>query len=157
MNLIYVLMALLGGVGLSIQAAVNSRLSEGVGEQPIIATLISFSVGTVCLLAIALAQTHWQSVAQSITLQPWWHWIGGAIGASIVFTSIFLAPKLGIANTMFLFILGQLVMGMLIDSLGLIQMPVRPIFWWKPIGMGIMLIGLCLFMFGEGWFNQKHT
>lgn len=154
MNLIYALMALLGGAGLSIQAAVNSRLSFGVGGQPVVAALISFTVGTVCLAVLAFMQADWQVVGQNIMQQPWWRWLGGIIGAGFVFTSIFLAPRLGIANTMFLFILGQLITGMLIDAFGLIQMPTRPIFWWKFAGMVIMLLGLALFMFGDRWFKQ---
>lgn len=152
MNLIYILMALLGGIALSIQAAINSRLSVGIGDQPIIGAFISFAVGGLCLLFLAL-QADWHSVSQNISLQPWWRWIGGALGASIVFTSVFLAPKLGITNTMFLFIIGQLMTGMVIDSYGLIQMPIRTIYWWKFVGMGVMFLGLFLFMFGERWLQ----
>ncbi|MFV5504077.1 DMT family transporter [Acinetobacter sp. 226] len=154
MKLIYIFMALLGGAGLSIQAAINSRLSAGMGNQPIVATLISFMIGGLCLLIFALSQADWHSVHNNIALQPWWRWIGGMLGAGIVFTSIFLAPQLGVANTMFLFIIGQLVAGMVIDGLGLIQMPVRPIYWWKFVGMTIMCVGLILFMFGGRWFKQ---
>lgn len=51
---LYLLMALAAGAGLSVQAAVNSRLSAGVGGQPLVAALISFAIGTVCLLVVAL-------------------------------------------------------------------------------------------------------
>ncbi|MEC5319909.1 DMT family transporter [Brenneria populi subsp. brevivirga] len=154
MNMAYLLMALAGGAGLSIQAAVNSRLSAGVGGQPLIAALISFGIGGLCLLAVALIQADWHSAGANIGQQSWWRWIGGVIGAAFVFTSIFLAPKLGVSNTMFLFILGQLTSGMIIDNYGLIQMPVRPVHWWKFAGMGVMLLGLSLFMFGERWFRH---
>ena len=73
--------------------------------------------------------------------------------AVFVFTSVFLAPKIGIANTMFLFILGQLAGSMLIDHFGLIQMPLRPLQWWKFVGMAVMLAGVALFVFGERWFK----
>lgn len=92
-------------------------------------------------------------MASGIGQQSWWRWTGGAIGAVFVFTSVFLAPKIGIANTMFLFILGQLVGSMLIDHFGLIQMPLRPLQWWKFVGMAVMLAGVALFVFGERWFK----
>lgn len=155
MNQLYLVMALAGGAGLSIQAAINSRLSAGVGGQPLLAALISFAVGTLCLGVIALWQADWQSLGTQLSNQPWWRWLGGLLGATIVFSSVFLAPRLGIANTMFLFILGQLVAGMIIDSRGLLQMPVRPLYWWKFAGLGIMFGGLALFMFGERWFARS--
>ena len=157
MNMVYIygLMALLGGIGLSVQAAINSNLSFGIGAQPLVAALISFFVGTVCLGIIAYFQADWNSVQSNLTQQSIWKYIGGMIGAAFVFTSIFLAPKIGITNTMFLFILGQLFSGMLIDHFGLINMLVRAVHWWKLLGMGIMLSGLVIFMFGERFFSSN--
>ena len=150
---LYLMMALAAGAGLSVQAAVNSRLSAGMGGQPLVAALISFAVGTLCLLLVALFQSNWSAVAGGAGQQSWWRWTGGAIGAVFVFISVFLAPKIGIANTMFLFILGQLASSMLIDHFGLIQMPLRPLQWWKFAGMAVMLAGVALFVFGERWFK----
>ncbi|WPC74957.1 DMT family transporter [Vibrio porteresiae] len=155
MNWLYFVMALTSGIGLSVQAAVNSRLSVGVNGQPLMAAFISFTVGAICLGLLALTQVQWSGMSVQLAQQPWWRWTGGLIGASVVFTSIFLAPRIGITNAMFLFILGQLIAGMLIDSLGLIQMPIRPVYWWKYAGLAIMLIGLALFMFGDKWFGQR--
>lgn len=149
MNILYLLMALAGGAGLSVQAAVNSRLSAGFGGQPLIASFISFTIGAFCLGIVSLVQGDWQQVAAGFAQQSWWRWTGGIIGAVFVFTTIFLAPKIGITNAMFLFIVGQLTAGMLIDSFGLIQMVQRPVYWWKYTGLGVMLMGLLLFMFGE--------
>ena len=151
------LMALLGGAGLSIQASINTGLSSHLGGQPLIGALISFFVGTLCLDVVAGMQADWPSVTQNVSTLPWWRWIGGMIGAGFVFTSIFLAPKLGVTNTMFLFILGQLVSGMVIDHFGLIDMPIRPVHWWKILGVGVMLMGLALFMFGEKLFSSQST
>lgn len=156
MNYAYLIMALAGGAGLSIQAAINSRMSFGMGGQSLLAALISFSVGALCLLVIALFQADWQSAANNISQQPGWRWLGGVIGAAFVFTSIFLAPRLGVSNTMFFFIIGQLVTGMAIDGFGLIQMPVRPLHWWKFAGLGVMLIGVALFVFGDRWFSTPQ-
>jgi len=156
-SILYALMALAGGVGLSLQAAINSRLSAGVGGQPIVASFVSFSVGALCLGMAALVVADWHSVGSSIAQQSWWRWLGGFLGAGFVFTSIFLAPKLGVTNVMFLFIIGQLVSGMAIDSFGLVQMPVRPAGWWKFAGMAIMFGGLILFMFGERLFAVSEA
>ena len=151
MNYAYLLMALAGGIGLSMQAAINTRLGVSMGGQSLIAALCSFSVGAVCLLVLALWLADWQSVSSNLGKQSWWNWTGGIIGAAFVFTSIFLSPRLGISNTMFLFIIGQLAAGMMIDGFGLLHMPMRPVYWWKFAGMGIMLSGVAVFMFGDRW------
>ncbi|WP_107929266.1 DMT family transporter [Neisseria animaloris] len=154
MNIFYLLLALVAGAGMSVQTAINSRLSFGIGDQPLVASLVSFIVGTVCLLIVTLFQSDWSNVFAHAGQQPWWRWLGGALGAVFVFTIVFLAPKMGISNVVFLLIIGQLAAGMVIDGYGLIQMPVRSIHWWKFAGMGVMLIGLALFMFGDKWFKQ---
>lgn len=155
MHILYFLMALAGGAGLSIQAAVNSRLSVGVGSQPLVAAMISFAVGTVVLLVVAGFMANWQTVSVNLLQQPWWAWIGGAIGAGFVFTAVFLAPKLGVSNTMFLFILGQLVMGLLIDKYGWLRMPMHTIYWWKYVGLVVMISGVALFVFGDRIFLKR--
>lgn len=155
MNILYLLMALAGGAGLSIQAAVNSRLSAGIGGQPLVASFFSFAIGACCLGTIALVQGDWHNVTTNIGQQPWWRWLGGAIGAAFVFTTVYLAPRIGITNAMFLFIVGQLTAGMCIDSFGLLQMAQRPIYWWKLTGLGVMLVGLVCFMFGDKLFLHE--
>lgn len=154
MNIIYPVIAFIAGAGMSVQTAVNSRLSDGIGGQPVIASLMSFVVGLICLLVLSFFCSDWQVATANMGSQSTWRWLGGAIGAVIVFTSVILAQKLGVANTMFIFVTGQLVMGMLIDSYGLIEMPRYPLYWWKVAGMSIMLVGLVLFVFGDRWLEK---
>ena len=154
MNIIYPVIAFIAGAGMSVQTAINSRLSDGIGGQPIIASLMSFVVGLICLLVLSFFCSDWQVATVNMGSQSTWRWLGGAIGAVIVFTSVILAQKLGVANTMFIFVTGQLVMGMLIDSYGLIEMPRYPLHWWKVAGMSIMLVGLVLFVFGDRWLEK---
>ena len=149
MAIFYFIMAFAAGAGIAVQAAVNSRLAAGIGGQPLVAAFISFAVGTLCLGIFALAQGNWSAFWSGATQMSLWKWLGGAIGAVFVFTTIFLAPKIGLINMAFLLILGQLCASLLIDNFGLIQMPIREIFWWKYLGLGIMIVGLVVFMFGE--------
>ncbi len=157
MNMLYLLLALIAGAGGAFQAAINSRLASGLGEQPIIAALISFGSGTLILALIALCYADWSNVGAQLGQQPWWRWLGGAIGAVFVFTTILLAPRLGVSNTIFVIILGQLIASMCIDAFGLAQMPVRPVHWWKFVGLGLMLLGLAVFMFGDRLLASFRT
>lgn len=81
MNILYPLMALGAGVGTALQAAVNSRLSAGLGGQPLAASFFSFAIGTLCLGVVAAFSADWSGMAGSLGQQPWWRWLGGVIGA----------------------------------------------------------------------------
>ena len=50
--------------------------------------------------------------------EPWWIWIGGALGVIYLTGNIVLFPKLGSVQTVIMPILGQIVMSMLIDNFG---------------------------------------
>lgn len=115
----YVLLALAAGTVLPLQVGVNSTLRQGIGS-PIMAALISFAVGTACLLAYALAARAPWPTAQMFAKLPAWAWIGGALGAFYVATAILVAPKLGAANLVCLTITAQLCASLLLDHYGLV-------------------------------------
>ncbi len=153
MNILYLAIAFAAGAGLATQAAINAQLGKALFNQPIYAALISFAVGTIFLLCLAISKGHfWQTMAQ-IPNQPWWRLTGGLIGAGLVFSSILLAPKLGMANMLFFLILGQLLMGMIIDHFGLIGMPIHTVTWSKIIGIGIIASGMGIFFFADKWIH----
>ena len=54
---------------------------------------------------------------------PWWIWPGGVMGVCFVLGNILLFPRLGAVQTVVLPILGQVVMGLIIDRFGLFGAP----------------------------------
>lgn len=150
---IYSSMALLAGMLLATQAAINSQLGHSLNQQPMMAALVSFIVGTVFLFIVVAARGQLGALAL-MPEQPWWKWVGGLMGSFMVCASIILAPKLGVANMLLFIIIGQLLAGMLIDHFGLIHMPVKPVDVSKLIGIGLMVLGLAVFMFGRKWLAR---
>lgn len=156
MNYGYLGLGLLVGLVLPMQAGINNNLGVLFGKQPLVAAFFSFLVGTVVLGVAVLLKADLSAISQgfsSLTLTDTWKWVGGAMGAFFVFTSIFLAPKIGVANMMFLFILGQLIMAMVIDSLGWFGLPVQTIHWTKIVGLVAMVASVALFMMGKKWVD----
>ncbi|QPB43590.1 DMT family transporter [Rodentibacter haemolyticus] len=149
MFVIYILISLVAGVALASQSAINTQLAKALGNEPIIATLISFTVGTVLLFIIALFKTDLWSSLTALPQQPWWKLIGGALGALVVFTTVLLAPKLGITAMLFFIIVGQLITASTIDHFGLIGMPIREVSLTKFIGLTIVAFGLIFYFFGD--------
>ncbi|OOF85963.1 DMT family transporter [Rodentibacter ratti] len=149
MFFIYILIAFIAGMALASQSAINTQLAKAVGNESIIATFISFAVGTVLLFFIALFKADlWQGLT-ALPHQPWWKLLGGALGALAVFTTILLAPKLGITAMLFFIIIGQLLTATVIDHFGLIGMPVREVNMTKLIGLLIVGFGLVFYFFGD--------
>ena len=149
MFFVYLIIALAAGVALATQSAINTQLAKAMSGQAVIATFISFAVGTIVLFFIAWVKTDLWGNLSAIPSQPWWKLIGGILGAIVVFTTVLLAPKLGITAMLFFIIVGQLITATTIDHFGLIGMPIREVNITKFIGLIIVAFGLVFYFFGD--------
>lgn len=149
-----VLLALAAGTSFAVQAAVNSSLAKGLGGEPIVATLVSFSVGTMLLLVVTSVRGGlWQVLAQ-VPKQPLWTLTGGALGCLALFSTVYLTPRLGLANMLMLIIFAQLTAAVALDHsgwLGLLQQSITPV---RLLGLGFMLFGVLLVLQGEKWLAR---
>lgn len=149
MFFVYLIIALAAGVALATQSAINTQLAKAMSGEAVIATFISFAVGTIVLFFIAWVKTDLWGNLSGIPSQPWWKLIGGILGAVVVFTTVLLAPKLGITAMLFFIIVGQLITATTIDHFGLIGMPIREVNITKLIGLIIVAFGLVFYFFGD--------
>ena len=149
MFFVYLIIALAAGVALASQSAINTQLAKAMSGEAVIATFISFAVGTIVLFFIAWVKTDLWGNLSAIPSQPWWKLIGGVLGAVVVFTTVLLAPKLGITAMLFFIIVGQLITATTIDHFGLIGMPIREVNITKFIGLIIVAFGLVFYFFGD--------
>ena len=149
MFFVYLIIALAAGVALATQSAINTQLAKAMSGEVVIATFISFAVGTIVLFFIAWVKTDLWGNLSAIPSQPWWKLIGGVLGAIVVFTTVLLAPKLGITAMLFFIIVGQLITAATIDHFGLIGMPIREVNITKFIGLIIVAFGLVFYFFGD--------
>ena len=149
MFFVYLIIALAAGVALATQSAINTQLAKAMSGQAVIATFISFAVGTIVLFFIAWVKTDLWGNLSTVPSQPWWKLIGGILGAVVVFTTVLLAPKLGITAMLFFIIVGQLITATTIDHFGLIGMPIREVNITKLIGLIIVAFGLVFYFFGD--------
>ena len=149
MFFVYLIIALAAGVALATQSAINTQLAKAMSGEAVIATFISFAVGTIVLFFIAWIKTDLWGNLSTVPSQPWWKLIGGILGAVVVFTTVLLAPKLGITAMLFFIIVGQLITAAIIDHFGLIGMPIREVNITKFIGLIIVAFGLVFYFFGD--------
>ncbi len=108
--------AFVGGTLVALQAPTNAMLSRAVGS-PVNAALVSFAIGTVALVAVALALGV-RPAAGEVRSLPWYGWTGGLYGAVFVAVAAFAAPRLGVTFFLMVAIAGQLAMALLLDRIG---------------------------------------
>lgn len=139
------LIALAVGGLIPIQTAANSRLRLSVGNKPVVSALISFTVA-LCVAVIATAVLQGNPVPQFAdgVSAPWWVWLGGAMGVCFVLGNILLFPRLGAVQTVVLPILGQVVMGLLVDHFGLFGAPVLEVTFMRVLGAVVVLAGIVM-------------
>lgn len=143
MDLFFIVLALAAGACAPIQAGVNSQLRL-VTQDPVLASLISFTVGTLALLAYSLlARIPWPAAGPFLVL-PWWMWTGGFLGAFLVLVSVILAPKLGAATMLGFMIAGQMVTSMVLDHYGWIGYEHHPATVWRLLGAALLVAGVIL-------------
>ncbi|MGH8853286.1 MAG: DMT family transporter [Telluria sp.] len=149
MNLIFFVMAFCVGVAMSVQAAVNTQLAASIGANSVVAAFVSFACGTIVLGGVALSRGGLGPTFAALADQPAWKFAGGFLGAAFVFGTVFLAPRIGLLSLIVLVIAGQLLTSMAIDHFGLIHMAMRKVSPARIIGVGIVVVGVAITLFGE--------
>ena len=135
------LIALAVGGLIPIQTAANSRLRASVGNKPVMPALISFS-SALFFAVVATRVLRGNPVPQFSADVPWWGWLGGVMGVCFVLGNILLFPRLGALETVVLPILGQVVMGLLVDRFGLFGAPAMPVSWIRVLGAAVVFAGI---------------
>lgn len=140
------LTVLLGvAVGLLIpwQTVANTRLRTSLGS-PFAASMVSFAVGTVGLLAAAAPSGALSRVLADAHQLSWWMFAGGALGVVALTGNIFMFPRLGAVETVVLPIAGQILAGLVIDQFGFFRAPVNPLTWLRLGGAAVVMAGVLI-------------
>lgn len=143
MKNLLLLLAIVAGGCIPIQAGINSILRRTLGE-PMQAALVSFAVGTLALWGYSLAARQtWPSFNELVAV-PWWLWTGGLLGAVFVTCTILLGPKLGAATMTAFMLLGQLAVSVVLDHFALVGFPEHPVSLLRLLGVAMLFGGAIL-------------
>ena len=136
------LLALVAGILIAIQAPTNAILSKASGS-PVVAAFISFFVGTIALGALVVA-TSGRVFAPELRNVPWYAWVGGLYGAVFVAVAAFAAPRIGLGVLLTAAIAGQLLAGLILDHYGFFGLPRQPVNLTRIAGVALVLAGAVL-------------
>lgn len=139
-----IILGFLAGVGLPIQTSVNTKLRKKVGS-PYNASLVSFVVALLFLSALLLITGQGLHIPLAQLLnEPAWIWIGGICGLVFLTGNILLFSKLGGVQTVVLPVLGQILMGLIIDNFGLFYSQKTPLSVFRIAGAVMVILGVVL-------------
>lgn len=139
----FMALAFVAGAFFPTQAGINHRLT-GWTQSPVIASTISFAVGTLVLMVcMGVSRIPLPDMGR-IGDQPWWVWIGGALGAFSVYSMVFLAPRLGAAAMLACILAGQMSAALILDHFGFLGYAQQSISMARLIGIVLIFIGVFL-------------
>lgn len=114
MDIFMILFTLFAGITLSAQSAVNGTFSKGAGT--IETAFLTFMTGSIFLFLIILF--FGQGNLSGIMNAPNWQLSGVFMGVFYLSFTIVAIPRIGVIATNLTTIVGQLVIGLIIDHFG---------------------------------------
>ena len=143
MLFVWIFLASAAGAFISIQAAANASLRNQLNDVRW-ATFFSICGTMLCAVLVMLAIRPSSPSADALRSAPWWHWIGGPLGAIIVLSGAALTPKLGAASFIAAVVAGQLACSALLDHFALLSLPSHPLTLARGLGVALVFTGVLL-------------
>lgn len=140
-----VLLAIVVGFLLPVQAGVNAQLRLSVGH-PISTAFVSFLVGTLGLGLLALLLRTPVPAGSVLAGVPAWQWTGGLLGAIYIAAAVVLAPRMGAATMTASVVAGQMIASLLLDHYGLVGFAQKTATPGRLLGAGLVILGVRLMM-----------
>jgi transporter family-2 protein len=141
-RLMALLVMVLAGALVAMQAPINSALGRAVGSFQ--AAAWSFMVGLIALLCLAALTGGIGTPGRARELE-WYYLVGGGlIGATYVTSVLVMVRTLGAGGVTAATIAGQLSMSVLLDHFGLLGLERSPLTATKVLGIGLLVAGTLL-------------
>ena len=140
--MLYIFLMLVAGGMIAMQSPINAALGRTIGVLE--SGLFNFLVGSAFLVLVVLFFGRGNIL--QVTNTPPWQWIGGILGATLVLSTIVCVPRIGALSTIVAMIVGNLLLGALIDHFGWFGLPVIPFSLQRLAGFAAIALGLFLVM-----------
>lgn len=141
-KLLAMLATFAAGAMIAFQSPINAKLGSIVGG-PLVAAFFSFCIGTLFLGTMILITKQYPDISQ-INRSQFWLFIGGFLGAGLVFTTLSVVPILGSTLMIAILVMGQMTSGLFIDKIGFLLPQAYDISLPRIIGAILVIVGVIL-------------
>lgn len=146
-KVLWQLAAVLSGCLSSVVGAILASLGQVIGSA-IQATTVLFAIATVVMIVFCCINGSVVKIRRAFTTDaPWWIWMGGLLGAIIVYGNAWLIPLIGVSVFMMALLIGQFLLSLFMERNGWLGAPKKHISWVQIAGILIMLAGVFLIKF----------
>ncbi len=132
-----VFVGILGGIAVGIQAPIAGKMSQRIGGAA--SSLIVHLSGVIFSAALLFLRGGEQ--IRSWRDLSWYMLASGLFGLVLYLTLSLTVPRLGATSSATLIIIGQLLMGMLIDQFGIFGVSLRAIDGWRVTAAILLVVG----------------
>ena len=140
--LVVALIGLAGGVAVGFQGPLASMIGGRIG---IMESIFIVHLGGMLASGLVLLLRGYNNLGAWRTV-PWYALGAGVFGLVVIGAVNYTIPRLGIAGTITLVVVGQLLVGLIADHFGLLEATVRPIDLARLLGVALLLLGTWLIM-----------
>ena len=141
-NAAWMIVGLLGGASLVVQASLNSGLRHRL-DSVAWAGFVSYLGGTVAMTLTIVAARVPLPAVQARTIPAVW-WFGGFFGAAYLAIAIVLLPRIGAATLVAIVVAGQAIFSLLCDRFGWFGLTVHPLDVRRAAGALFLVLGVVL-------------
>ena len=146
-KVLWQLAAVLSGCLSAVVGAILASLGQVIGSA-IQATTVLFAIATVIMIVFCCINGSVVKIKRAFTTDaPWWIWMGGPLGAIIVYGNAWLIPLIGVSVFMMALLIGQFLLSLFMERNGWLGAPKKHISWVQIAGILIMLAGVFLIKF----------
>ena len=135
--------AVIVGMGIPLQGAINAQMGKAL-ENPLLSTFVSFTGGLLAIAMILLITTPGIPTWVAPRDTPWYFYCGGLPGVVFVTTTLLLFPRIGAANALAGFLVGQFLASLAFDHFGWLGVKERPVSLLRVVGVVLMIGGMLL-------------
>ena len=142
--MLQMILGILAGMCLPVQISANTKLKKNLGS-PFYASYFSFLEAWVFLVLLMILTEQDAAIPfAALSGEPAWVYAGGICGVIFMTGTVLLFPKLGGIRTVVLPVLGQILMGLIIDTFGLLRSPAKPLTVIRTAGAALVFAGVVM-------------
>jgi transporter family-2 protein len=143
MSIIPYVLVFLTGLMNAIHSGTNAQLTHSLGRPWWAGVFVCLISAALLLVGVGATREAFPSLT-SLAATPWWAWVGTAIAAIPVISTLFFAGRLGGAAFNGLVVTGTILFSILLDHYGLLGFRTHHVNLQRIAGAVLMMSGLIL-------------